>query len=279
MDEMVKNFLSELIAMVSKAMGDRQEATQSEKIDLLTKALVKVQMELEGVNKDSPGQVGNQKYEYADLHACFEASRPLLTKNGFAVSQVTKVVGGKNHIITKLLHESGQWLQGSLLIEPAVKTPQGEGAALTYGRRYSYTAMVGLTQKDDDGASASHSAKKQNGQPSQQSRPAPPPVPGAAKTATEAKAQIPNHAPGNQPAGETKPLERRNAKAGGKVISEPQQKRLFAIIKQSAEWRLEDVKYVLKTSMDLDKSEDMNKEQYDWLVDLIQKTNPADVYK
>ena len=64
-----------------------------------------------------------------------------------------------------LLHESGQWLKSLFHIEnvivknkegvPISNSLQQFGAGLTYARRYSLAAIVGLAQEDDDGKSFS----------------------------------------------------------------------------------------------------------------------------
>ena len=63
---------------------------------------------------------------------------------------------GENQIMldTALLHSSGQWISGQLLIIPVKDTPQGIGSALTYARRYSLSAIVGIATEDDDGEGA-----------------------------------------------------------------------------------------------------------------------------
>jgi hypothetical protein len=67
------------------------------------------------------------------------------------------VEAGHLGLVTKLTHaESGQW-QSSLLVMPLPKAdPQGYGSALTYGRRYGLSALLGIvTEEDDDGEAAS----------------------------------------------------------------------------------------------------------------------------
>jgi hypothetical protein len=62
-------------------------------------------------------------------------------------------------LVTKLTHaESGQW-QSSLMVMPLPKSdPQGYGSAMTYGRRYSLAAMVGIVSEDDDDGNAATGA-------------------------------------------------------------------------------------------------------------------------
>lgn len=64
-------------------------------------------------------------------------------------------------LVTKLTHaESGQW-QASLTVVPLPKAdPQGYGSCITYAKRYSLTAMLGMVTEDDDGEGARMAAKQ-----------------------------------------------------------------------------------------------------------------------
>jgi hypothetical protein len=53
---------------------------------------------------------------------------------------------------TVLMHSSGEWLSGQYPIKPTKNDPQGIGAAITYARRYSLAAMVGVVSDEDDDA-------------------------------------------------------------------------------------------------------------------------------
>jgi hypothetical protein len=57
-------------------------------------------------------------------------------------------------LITTLLHESGQWIEGEQPIMAKSDTPQDLGSGITYARRYGLAAIVGVVQVDDDGESA-----------------------------------------------------------------------------------------------------------------------------
>ena len=51
---------------------------------------------------------------------------------------------------TTLMHSSGQWLRSKIKLPLSKVDAQGVGAAVTYGRRYGLSAMVGIAQYDDD---------------------------------------------------------------------------------------------------------------------------------
>ena len=134
---------------------------QSEKISELTKALIKVQKAIKPVKEESSNPFFKSKY--ADLTAVWEACREALSLNGFAVPQTFKepAMGQGIVITTTLLHESGEWISGDLLLPATKQDPQAYGSAITYGRRYALSAMVGICPEDDDGNEASGKKKKE----------------------------------------------------------------------------------------------------------------------
>ena len=125
---------------------------QSESVAALAKALVATQGQLQGVAKSSAGY----NYRYADLAAVWDAIRKPLTANGLAVAQTTTyTASGEPVLITTLMHTSGEWMRGELLVRPTKADPQSLGSAITYGRRYALMGIVGVAPEDDDGAAAS----------------------------------------------------------------------------------------------------------------------------
>ncbi len=135
---------------------------QSESIMKLTEALSKAQGMMEGAVKDSQNPYFHAAY--ADLASCWDACREPLSKNGLAVIQRPEIVDGKLRLTTILAHSSGEWISGEYPIEPMRQVkekgwepsgdPQSMGSAVTYARRYSLSAMVGIASEDDDGNAA-----------------------------------------------------------------------------------------------------------------------------
>jgi hypothetical protein len=95
------------------------------------------------------------KSQYADLASCWEAARVPLSSNGLSVAQGISRIENKVACTTILMHESGQWLKDTMPMTPQQQTPQGDGSCVTYVRRYTFCAMVGISQGDDDGNEAS----------------------------------------------------------------------------------------------------------------------------
>ena len=137
---------------------------QSGKIDKLATALAKAQGEITGARKTSKNPFF--KSDYADLYECIEATRPVLSKHGLSIVQTNDgvhVLGSTVflHVGTMLMHTSGQWIRSYVPLP--IDTPVNAhklGSAMTYGRRYGLSAMVGIAQMDDDGNAATQGTTK-----------------------------------------------------------------------------------------------------------------------
>ena len=121
---------------------------QSENIAELAGALAKAQGEMQAAIKDSVNPFFKSKY--ADLGSVWDAARPVLSKNGLCVIQTTEMIGEKTVLVTTLAHASGQWIKSHLPLNPSKNDSQGVGSAITYLRRYSLSALVGVVCDDDD---------------------------------------------------------------------------------------------------------------------------------
>ena len=136
------------------------QETCSNDITELAKALCNVQRQLQPAMKDANNPF--TKSNYATLKSVMESCRDALLDNGIWLCQYPVPVDtpGCIGLATKLTHaESGQW-QSSLAVVPLPKAdPQGMGSAITYARRYTLTAMLGMITEDDDGEAARIDAK------------------------------------------------------------------------------------------------------------------------
>lgn len=131
------------------------ENFKSEQINELALALAKAQSEMlvAGTSSVNPFY----KSKYADFATIVRASRPALCKHGLSVSQIISEHGdGAHRLYTMLLHASGQYLSSTVKIAPLKEDPQSLGSYITYMKRYSYAAIVGMTatDEDDDGEAA-----------------------------------------------------------------------------------------------------------------------------
>lgn len=129
---------------------------QSEQINELAEALAKAQGQMENAKKDSTNP--HFKSSYADLAAVVTAIRKPLSDNGLSFIQATELdASGNVNLVTTLAHKGGQWVRSFYPVRPVQANPQGFGSAMTYARRYSLAAIVGLAaeDEDDDGNAAS----------------------------------------------------------------------------------------------------------------------------
>lgn len=119
-------------------------------------AMAKAQMQIKAAIKDTKGQVGKGVYKYADLASVWDACKAALSANNIAVIQKPDFDGPVMWLETMLLHSSGDCITGRYPLRPTQDNPQAYGSAMTYARRYSLSAMVGIvTDEDDDGAAGS----------------------------------------------------------------------------------------------------------------------------
>jgi hypothetical protein len=132
----------------------------SPEIGNIAPAVVKALGELSDVPKGREAKIPTKTgasygYRYADLADALSMVRPILAKHGLVVMQnASNPDPDSVAIMTMLLHTSGEWMMFSPLVLPNGRTAQETGSAITYGRRYSLLAVLGLAAEDDDGASA-----------------------------------------------------------------------------------------------------------------------------
>jgi hypothetical protein len=136
------------IHVTKKFIIRKKIMNQSENINELATALAKAQGEMQVAIKDCINPFFKSKY--ADLGAVWDVARPVLSKNGLCIMQTTEIVSDKIVMVTVLAHTSGQWIKSYLPLNPAKNDSQGVGAAITYLRRYSLSALVGVVCDDDD---------------------------------------------------------------------------------------------------------------------------------
>jgi hypothetical protein len=147
----------------------------SETIVKLAPALNRAQAAVKPVSKNKTNP--HFRNNYADLGAVWDACRDALAANELSVLQLpTAAEPGYCGLETILLHVSGEFVSSTAQIPLGKNEPQGYGSALTYLRRYSLAALLGIVADDDDDASAAQPPRGASHHP-QQRRPAPTPPP------------------------------------------------------------------------------------------------------
>lgn len=138
----------------------------STNIDALAAALAKAQGEMENAKKSSDNPYFKSKY--ADLAEVLSVAREPLAKNGLSIMQASEgVANGYMSVTTLLLHSSGQFIKATGTFPIGKQDPQGAGSALTYARRYSLAAMLGIAQEGEDDDANAACGKQQNRQQTQ----------------------------------------------------------------------------------------------------------------
>ena len=122
---------------------------KSESISKLATALSQFQAEI-----SNPKNTANNpffKSKYAPLNDILTLVRPIMAKHGLSILQSPGGDGTLITISTIIMHISGEWIEPEPLVLKAAKSdPQGAGSAITYGRRYSLSAILGISSEDDD---------------------------------------------------------------------------------------------------------------------------------
>ena len=138
----------------------------------LAAAFAAAQAEMPDITKGRTANVGTYRYTYADLSDVLGALRPVLARHDLFITQ--NVVSRANvvDVWTTIGHKSGQAYDFGPMSFPAGGTPQTAGSAVTYARRYSLLAAVGLATEDDDGHAAAAAPKAPK---ARQTAPEPPP--------------------------------------------------------------------------------------------------------
>lgn len=116
----------------------------------ITKALVKFQKTAPIVVKNKHVSAGSRQYRYADLAEVISTIRDSLAEAGLAFSQSIES-NGTTVLVTTLYHgESGDSMESRMPLPIENLQPQGVGSLLSYYRRYSLTALLGVVIDDED---------------------------------------------------------------------------------------------------------------------------------
>ena len=122
----------------------------SNEVNEIFKAQVAMQKEMTNIGKDSKGY----GYNYTSLEKLIEHARPILAKHklGFIQSN-TSTDDGKVGVTTRLIHETGQWVEDTMTA-PLYKLAkmneyQVAGSIITYFRRYALASMIGIASDED----------------------------------------------------------------------------------------------------------------------------------
>lgn len=142
---------------------------ESPTLAFFAEALAAAQKQIEHAKREHTARVASKKgegssysYNYASLDAVVDVIRGPLADNGLSFIQFPSVqiteTGTNVSLTTRLFHKSGEYIESDpLTLRVADSLPQTVGSGITYARRYSLVALVGVAfdTDDDDGQRAS----------------------------------------------------------------------------------------------------------------------------
>lgn len=148
---------------------------RSSAIGQIAKAMAAARKKFKPVKKDSINP--HYKSKYADISALIEATYKALSDNDLVVIQSPSSNEHGATVTTMIAHGSGEWFENDLTLPAGTAQrfdSQTAGSAITYGRRYSYQAMLNIAGEDDDDGNAAVTGREaMNMRPQSNSRPAP----------------------------------------------------------------------------------------------------------
>lgn len=155
---------SKIFDAFSKAQADFPSIEKNCKVDVFSKP---------------PNRQLLYTYYYADLTEIISKTRPSLSKNGLSFSQ--GMSESNTGFCTKIMHSSGESFESGLILTQVKANDYKEmGGAMTYLKRISLSAALGIVADEDvdaaqseaqNGNSTSKSEKAQNGTYNPRARP------------------------------------------------------------------------------------------------------------
>jgi hypothetical protein len=137
--------------------GSRAYRLSAHSTPLLDAAIARAQGSIRNAQNNRTNE--HLKYSYADLAAVFDACRTACSEAGLAVTQVLWPKKGFIVVTTRLAH-SGEWVESDFPVkseaQKGVNSKQQVGIAITYGRRYALTSMLGIAAGEDTDGEEEH---------------------------------------------------------------------------------------------------------------------------
>jgi hypothetical protein len=133
--------------------------TSSETIGAIAPALIKAQSQMQGISKE--GKNPAFKSKYVTLDSILDTLRPILTSNGLMLTQGSQQPETMQTVTveSRIIHTSGEWISTTVTIPVTKPDAHGLGSALTYGRRYSVSALLAISADEDDDANGAVTAQ------------------------------------------------------------------------------------------------------------------------
>src|SRR5215469_8913840 len=115
----------------------------------LAEALTQLQTRLPRITKDATADTGKYTYSYANLASITETVAPILAGLDLYWTCKPTMADGQFVLRYKLGHApTGEYEEGDYPLPAG--TPQTQGGAITYARRYALCAVLGIAPAEDD---------------------------------------------------------------------------------------------------------------------------------
>lgn len=116
------------------------------------------------VAKNAFKEKSGYNYKYAPIDVILKENRPLMAKYGLCHIQSQTFIDGLVCISTRIMHESGEWIettsQSPFAQLKGMNDYQSIGSGITYLRRYSLSAALGIASDEDADAHGEQEVKK-----------------------------------------------------------------------------------------------------------------------
>ena len=144
---------------------------QSESIKSLLEGLVKAQAEFTTLPKDKSGY----GYKYTDLDTVISTVKPILAKYNIGFMQMLSTLEGNvKAITTRVFNSAGEWIEDTTPLPDVAmaktNAAQNLGAAITYMKRYTLCAMLGISSDEDVDGNAQQNAPQARPQQAPQNK-------------------------------------------------------------------------------------------------------------
>lgn len=127
----------------------------------LAAALVAALSDLTVVEKGRKANAGSYSYDYAALEDVVKVTRPVLAEHGLVALSPVHDHGQGLACTIRLVHTSGETMDLGPFPFPHGRDAQATGSMVTYHRRYSLLAALGMAAGDDDDDGATAKARQE----------------------------------------------------------------------------------------------------------------------
>ena len=94
------------------------------------------------------------KSKYADLGSVIKTFKEPMLAAGLSYIQLPVNDEFRIGVVTRLMHESGEWIEEEFTVPMVKQDPQSAGSCITYCRRYALASLFGIPTADSDAEAA-----------------------------------------------------------------------------------------------------------------------------